>query len=122
MAGLDTGARIIECSESGKGLRKQPGLDLFCDFQLLGKAPFRFEPLSIRAALRLNLAAHLIGAEQFKRVSIRVTKDRHRATPQLRLRRMNKTHSAALPQIIGRKDVFRDEPDLRRPADELVTL
>src|SRR5689334_7967365 len=37
MAGLDTGARLIECSESGKGLRKQPGLDLFCDFQLLGK-------------------------------------------------------------------------------------
>ena len=109
MAGLDAGARIIQRPERGKGLRKQPGLHLFCDFQFLGQAPFRFEPLSIRAALRLNLPAHLIGAKQVEGILIRIAKHRHRAAPQLRLRRMKKTHSTAQPKIVGRKDVFGDE-------------
>ncbi len=122
MAGLDAGTRIIECPERGKGLRKQPGLHLFCDFQLLGQAPFRFEPLSIRPALRLNLPAHLIGAKQVEGVLIRIAKHRHRAAPQLRLRRMKKTHSTAQPKIVGRKDVFGDESNLSWPPDELVSL
>src|SRR5262249_19763573 len=81
MAGLDTGAGVIERPERRKGLREKPCLHLFCNLQFLGQAPLRFQPLSIRAALRLNLPAHLIGAEQVKGVSIHIAKDRHRAAP-----------------------------------------
>src|SRR5271154_2645368 len=122
MAGLDANTRIVETRQIRQRLREESGLHLLCNFQLLGGAPFNFQLLGNCAALPFDLAAHLVGGDQFKGVSINIGEGGKGPAPKLLLRRLGKMHSAAAPQLISCIDVLSDKANVRWPPDKLVVL
>jgi hypothetical protein len=89
------------------GLRKQPGLYLLCNFQLLGSAAFGLDSLLVHPAARFQTSLHLVESGQAKRIAVRVFKAREDAAPRGVLRRKLKTHSALAPFLELGVDVFR---------------
>ena len=122
MPRLDADPRVVERLQRRRALRKQPRLHLLRDLQLLRHAPLLLHPLARLAALRFDLPAHLIGAQQFEDVPVDVLKRRKSAAPQLGLRRLHKLHAAALPQLVRRVDILGDEGNVRGAADQPVIL
>jgi hypothetical protein len=118
MARLDTDPSVVQCSENWKCLRKEPGLYLLCNFPFLAGAPFDFQLLSALAALALISRAHLIGADQIKRIPVCIGK-RQTFCPIIGARRVLEMYSTTAPQLLSAADVFDDKSDVRIPADEL---
>ena len=124
---------------------EEPGLHLFCNFQLLGGAAFGFQLLGSRAALRFDLPAHLVEAHQRKRISIDVSKAREHSSPNRRrlsgryrrvrrtpgrnphlileafqARRILKANPALPPFLELGHDVFGDKSNVCGPSNQLV--
>jgi len=63
VAGLDADARVVEGFERREGLGEEASLDLFCYFELLRAATLGLEAFGCLAALALDLAGDLVGAQ-----------------------------------------------------------
>ena len=138
LASLDAESRVFQCRAGRQGLRKEPGLDLFGNFELLRGAAFQFEFFGDRAALSFYGMAHCVEAHERKRVPVEIfeaCKDtapdgcrfllRHRGNGPRVIQdapepgRMTKANSALAPFAKFGRDIISDEYDLGGAADEL---
>jgi hypothetical protein len=122
VAGLDADAGVVEGVEWGKGLGEEAGLDLLGDLELLGGAALRLEAFGGVAALALDLASDLAGAEEFEGVAIDVVEAGDGGSEEGLLGRVMEPHTAVVPELIGGVDVFGEKADLGVASDELVVL
>src|SRR5262245_36712798 len=97
LARLDAHASVLECADGRHGLRKQPGLYLTRDVELVSDAALRLRSFGDLAALQLDLTGDGIHADQRKRVPIGVLEDRQRATPRFDARRLAEVNAQGRP-------------------------
>src|SRR5882757_10341545 len=83
---------------------------------------FGFRSFGMRAALCFDLDVDGVITQKREGVSIQVFEGGGDCAPGLHLRRMVKTHAAAVPFLELGEDVFGQEDDLSRAADKLVFI
>ena len=142
---LHAGAGVFERSHRGQTLRKEPRLHLHRDLEFVRGPALGRRLLGRGAALRLDRPAHLVEADQRERVPIddprtgRTCRPTPSAPPPApapsapppprirrqglvadapKPRRVLELHAAPPPLAVHRGQVFGDEHDLRRPADQ----
>src|SRR6266581_2484605 len=119
-ASLNAITRIVERAQGRQGLRKEPSLYLFCNFEFLCAPPLRFQLLGNSAALCIDILAHFVAAHKDKAVSVRILKPGEGAAPGCCLRRMIEANSALAPFVELGGYVLSHKNHIPAPADELV--
>jgi hypothetical protein len=120
VAGLEADTSVVEGFERWESLRKEAGLDLAGDLELLCGTAIGFDLRDGELAFLLDLAGEFIGANQLETVAVDVLKA-GKGDPEDRLLRwLVKAHTMSLPELVGGVDVLGDETDLGFAADETV--
>ncbi|WP_433985196.1 hypothetical protein RBB78_18930 [Tunturiibacter empetritectus] len=101
---------------------EEAGLDPAGDLELLRGAAVGLDLLGGVEALALDLAADLVGAEEFEGVAVDVVEAGYGGTEDGLLRRVMEADAAVAPELVGGVDVLGDESDLGVAADEFVVL
>jgi hypothetical protein len=120
VAGLDADAGVVEGFERRQGLGEEAGLDLAGDLEFLRGAAVGLDLRRCSLAFLLNFAGKLVGADQLEAVAVDILKAGEGDPEDSLLRRLVKTHTVPLPELVGGVDVFGDEADLGVAADEMV--
>src|ERR1041385_6683210 len=116
---LDTSAGILEGLHNWQPLRKEPGLDLFRNFQFLRRAPFGLLLLGSPLSLGFDDSVDFIKAYQRKRVSVDVFKSREYSAPSGLLCR----HCRGIRQTVdGHVRFILDSPETRRSTKANAAL
>ena len=122
VAGLDADAGVVKGFEQREGLGKEARLDLLGYFELLRAAALRFDAFGCLAALTLDLASDLVGAEELEGVSVDVVEASDNASEESLLGWVMKADATSVPLLVGGVDVFREEAYLGIASDELVVF
>src|SRR5689334_125817 len=122
VACLNANGSIFQGGKSRTRLWEEPRLDVSSELQFLAQAMFGCRPLGMSASLCLDLAVDCVIRQKRERISIRVFEAGRDRAPGLRLRRVVKSDAATVPFLEFRKDIFGQEDNLSRAADELVFL
>jgi len=99
-------------------LRKQTGLYLLCDFDLLRGPAFSLILLNQGPALGFHTTGEFVESRKAEGVSVRIFKASVDSAPRWNLRWVTELDAAFLPCLVFAIDVFRDEPYARLGADE----
>jgi hypothetical protein len=85
-----------------------------------GGAALGFQLLGDRATLRFDFPAHIVEAHKRKGVPIHILEGGEHSAPDRGPRRMMKMNPALTPLLIHGIDIFGDENDLSRPANQII--
>ena len=91
-------------------------------FELLRAAALCFDAFGCLAALTLDLAGDLVGAEEFEGVAVDVVEAGDDASEEGLLGRVMKADAASGPLLVGGVDVFGEEAYLGVASDEFVVF